>query len=129
MNTVLWCLLIVAVLPILLAFVGGYLRNSQLGSFDNNNPREQAKELTGAGSRAYAAQQNAWEALAIFTAAVVAAYITQADPDRAATLAMAFIGFRVLHAGFYLADLAVLRSLSFMGGMVCAVWMFVMGLV
>jgi len=128
MHTVLWCLLIVAVMPILLALLGGYFRNSQLGSFDNNNPREQAKELTGVGSRAYAAQQNAWEALAVFTAAVVAASVTQADPEMAGTLAMGFVGFRVLHAAFYLADLAVLRSLVFGGGMVCAVWMFVMGL-
>ena len=128
MNTMLWSLLIVAVMPILLAFVGAYMRQSQLGSFDNNNPREQAKQLTGAGSRAYAAQQNAWEALAVFTAAVVAVFVTQADPDMAGTLAISFVGFRILHAGFYLADLAALRSLAFIGGMVCAVWMFVMGL-
>ncbi len=128
MSTLLVCLLIVAIVPLLLAFTGAYLRQSQLGVFDNNNPREQVRQLTGVGSRAYAAQQNAWEALAVFTAAVVAAYIGQADPGTAATLGMSFVGFRVLHAVFYLMDQATLRSLSFIGGMVCAVWLFVLGI-
>lgn len=129
MSTVLWCLLLVAIMPILLAFVGAYCRGKQLGHMDNNNPRQQVAELTGVGSRAYAAQQNAWEALPIFTAAVVSAYISQADPAMTTNLALGFVGFRILHAGFYLADLAALRSLAFMGGMVCAIWMFVQALV
>ncbi len=129
MTIVLWCLLLMTILPILLAFVGAYFRTSQLGEFDNNNPREQVKALTGAGSRAYAAQQNAWEALAVFTAAVVSAYISQADAGTAANLAIAFVVFRILHAALYLADLAALRSLAFMGGMFCAVWLFISGLI
>ena len=128
MTTVLWCLLVVTILPILLSFVGAYYRQQQLGEMDNNHPRAQIPALSGAGSRAYAAQQNAWEALAVFTAAVVSAWISQADPQLATNLALGFVACRIAHAGFYLADLATLRSLAFMGGMFCAVWLFVTGL-
>ena len=127
MSVVLWCLLIAVAIPYVLAGIGGYLRTKQFGTLDNNNPRQQAQQATGAAARAVAAQQNAWEALAVFTAAVVSAFVTQADAGTASTLAMAWVAFRVLHAVFYLADLATLRSLVFVGALVCAVWLFVLG--
>ena len=43
-----------------------------------------------------------------------------------ATLAMSFVGFRVLHAVAYIADWATLRSLLFVGALVCAIWLFVL---
>ena len=104
MNVVLWCLFIAAFLPFTFAIIGTILRGKQLGEIDNNNPRLQQRELTGAAARALAAQQNAWEALAVFTASVVSAYVGQADPGTASTLALVFVAFRVLHGFFYLAD-------------------------
>ena len=127
MTTPLICLLIVVFIPIVLAGTGGYFRFRQLGSLDNNNPREQVRELTGAGARVYAAQQNAWEATAIFTAAVVAAHLLEAEPGMSAMLAIAFVAFRVLHPIFYIADIAPLRSICFLGAVVSAVWLFVLG--
>ena len=50
-----------------LAGVGGYFRQANLGAVDNENPRTQAALLEGAGARAYAAQANAWEAVALFS--------------------------------------------------------------
>lgn len=127
MTTPLWCLLVVMVIPLVLAGVGGFLRNKQLGTVDNANPREQIKALSGSGARAYAAQQNAWEALALFTAAVLVAHVTGADPAMSATLAMTFVGFRVLHAICYIGGLATIRTLMFLGAIVCIVWLFVLG--
>ena len=127
MTTPLWCLLIVMLMPIALAGVGGYFRTKQLGTLDNEDPREQIKSLTGAGSRAYAAQQNAWEALALFTAAVLTAHVLGADPERSAQLAVAFVAFRALHAVCYIGGWATLRSLMFMGGLVSLIWLFVLG--
>lgn len=124
MTTPFWCLLIATLIPILIAFSGSYFKTKQFGSVDNNNPRAQSAELTGAGARAVAAQSNAWEALAIFTAAVVVAHLAGADPDSSATAAMLFVGCRVLHAIFYIADLAPLRSASFLGAIGSAVWLF-----
>lgn len=127
MTTPLWCLLIVMLMPIVLAGVGGYFRTKQLGTLDNEDPREQIKSLTGAGSRAYAAQQNAWEALALFTAAVLTAHVLMADPERSAQLAIAFVAFRVLHAVCYIGGWATARSLMFMGSLVSLIWLFVLG--
>jgi len=121
-----WCLLIVMVLPIVLAGMGGYFRNAQLGTLDNSNPRGQVTELTGAGARVYAAQNNAWEALALFTAAVLTAHVLNADPAMSANLACAFVVFRVLHPICYLAGWATVRSLIFFGSLVSALWLFVL---
>jgi len=123
----LWCLLIAVLLPNVLAGVGGYYRSRLPGGMDNNNPREQVKTLTGAGARAYAAQQNAWEALAVFTVAVFAAHVLGADPIMSARLALAWVALRVLHAVCYLADWGTPRSLVHIGAVVCAVWLFLLG--
>lgn len=126
MTVPFWCLLIVMFFPIVLAGTGGYFRNKQLGELDNDNPRDQVKQLTGAGARTYAAQQNAWEALALFTAAVLTAHVLNADPAMSANLACAFVAFRVLHPVCYIAGWANARSLMFVGSLVSAIWLFVL---
>ena len=120
-----WCLLIVLIIPYVLAGVAGYFKTTQLGTLDNNNPRQQSAALTGAGARAFAAQQNAWEAMAIFTAAVLVAHFAGADAQMSAYLAMAFVAFRVLPAVAYIADWAPPWSLLFVGALVSAIWLFV----
>ena len=126
MTVPFWCLLIAAILPILLSWVSGYYRNKQLGTIDNKNPRLQNAQLTGAGARAVAAQQNAWEALAVFTAAVMVSHLLAADADKAATASMIFIAARVIHGITYVADKDALRSLSFLVGFGCCLWLFLM---
>lgn len=121
-----WCLLIVLIIPYVLAGVAGYFKTTQLGTLDNNNPRQQSAALTGAGARAFAAQQNAWEAMAVFTAAVLVAHFAGADAQMSANLAMAFVAFRLLHAVAYIADWATLRSLLFVGALASAIWLFIL---
>ena len=67
MSVLIICLFIGAILPIALSWVGGYFRMQQFGKVDNKNPRAQSAGLEDTGARAVAAQQNAWEALALFT--------------------------------------------------------------
>ena len=119
MTTPLQCLLIVAVLPYVLAGLGGYLRVRQLGTLDNNHPRIQATQLEGAAARAWAAQANAWEALAVFGAAVIVAHLTNADPQASATASLIYVATRVAHPILYLANLATLRTLVFVVGLGC----------
>jgi uncharacterized MAPEG superfamily protein len=126
MTVPFWCLLAAVEIPYLLSFTGAAFRNRELGSVDNRNPRLQAQQLTGAGARCYAAQQNAWEALAVFTAAVAVAHLAGADPERSATAALVFIVARVLHAVFYLADQDKLRSLVWIVGFGSCIWLFVL---
>lgn len=126
MTTPFWCLLIVAVLPYVLAGVGGYLRVQQLGSLDNHHPRLQAQELRGVAARAYASQQNAWEALALFGVAVLVAHLSGVDPAQTAIPATAYVATRLLHPILYIGDLAPIRTLVFVAGLGCCVWIFVL---
>lgn len=127
MTTALWCLFITAMIPSLLAFTGGYLRHKELGKADNKNPRLQYAQATGAASRAFAAQQNAWEALILLAAALLAASIAGVPQAELATVAIVFVVARVLHAVFYLADKDMLRSLAYLVALVSVIYIFVMG--
>ena len=124
MTTPFWCLFIACVIPNVLAPIGGYFKGKQFGSLDNKNPRAQAAALEGAGARAAAAQSNAWEALAIFAAAVLVNHANGGDPGTSAVLAMVWVGARILHAVFYLADIATARSGVFVVAFGCAIALF-----
>ncbi len=125
MTTPFWCLVVIAGMPIGLAFVGDYFRQTDLGSIDNSDPRGQAARLQGAGARAYAAQANAWEALPVFAIAVFLAHLTGGDPSRSAIASVVFVIARVAHAVCYIAGWSTLRSVSFLAAFGCCVWLVV----
>lgn len=124
MTTPFWCLLIAIFMPYVLAGTGSYFKVKQFGALDNNQPRVQAAGLTGTGARVNAAQLNAWEALAVFSASVFVAHFAGADPGGSATASVVFVAARILHAVFYAADLAPLRSLSFAVAFGACLWLF-----
>jgi uncharacterized MAPEG superfamily protein len=124
MNTVLVCFLIAVLLPYVLAGIGGYHKGRQFGAVDNNNPRAQSAQLTGTGARAVAAQQNAWEALAVFTASLAAAFFAGVDAASLALPAIIFVLARVAHAFCYLRDLASARSGCFFVATLACLWIF-----
>jgi uncharacterized MAPEG superfamily protein len=126
MTTPFWCLLVAVLIPYVLAMTGGYFRMKQFGSVDNKHPRAQAAALEGAGARAWAAQQNAWEALPVFASAVFVAHLAGADPQSSATAAVVFVVARVLHPVAYIANVDVARSLVFLVGLGSCVWLFVL---
>ena len=128
MNTVITCLLILSLMPLVCAWIGGYFRQKQLGAVDNKEPRLQNQQLTGAGARAVAAQANTWEALAVFTAAVVAISISGLDLAGIATLATVFVALRVLYIVLYLANQDILRSLVYLAGLGICVYFFYLAL-
>jgi uncharacterized MAPEG superfamily protein len=99
----------------------------RLGAIDNKRPRQQNSPLQGAGARAVAAQNNAWEALIVFACAVFVAHLSGAPADSAATAAIVFIIARILHGVFYVMNLDVLRSLAFIVGYGCCIWLLLMG--
>jgi uncharacterized MAPEG superfamily protein len=124
MTTPLWCLLIVALLPYVLSFAGGYFKMRQFGSVDNKHPRIQAAKLEGVGARALGAQENAWEALGFFTAVLAVLHFANPDVARgstAASLSLGFLTTRVAHPILYLANLDLLRSIVFLLGLGCGV--------
>lgn len=128
MNTVIGSLLALCFLPIICSWVGGYHRQKQLGSVDNKEPRAQAAQLTGAGARAVAAQSNCWEALAVFSAAILAVYISGIALQEIANLALIFTALRIVYIPLYIGNIDKLRSLAFLGGFGICIYMFYLAL-
>ncbi|GGO84626.1 membrane protein [Marinobacterium nitratireducens] len=113
MPVVLYVLFFVSILPVLLAGVGNFFRARQFGAFDNHHPRLQQAQLEGTGARVQAAQANAWEALMVFGSSCFIAYASGVPLESLSLVALVFLLCRILHAIFYIADLAMLRSLIF----------------
>ncbi|MBT8152254.1 MAG: MAPEG family protein [Gammaproteobacteria bacterium] len=127
MSTAIMVLVLVAFLPYLLAGLGGYSRIKQLGSMDNENPRLQSAELTGAGARIVAAQANAWEALALYSATLLVVFLSGVPMESVALPAMIFGASRVLHLVMYIANRATLRSIVFVVGFGSCIYMISKG--
>lgn len=127
MTLPLACLLAGMILPYVWGGVSSFHRQKQFGKADNRNPREQAAKLTGAGARAYAAQANAWEALAIFTPAVLLAHFAKPEASLAPTLAIVWLVARVLHGVAYVADIDKARSAVFAVAYFAAIGLYLVG--
>ncbi len=124
MTIQLTVLLIMCIIPLLLAWLGGYYRQKQFGIVDNKTPRVQSTLLTGTGARVVAAQQNAWEALAVYIAALVAVSATTVSPDKTVTVCVLLLVARILHAVFYIINKDLLRSAAFLVGYGSCMYMF-----
>ncbi len=122
-------LLCLCVLPYVFAVISHYYRKQQLGKFDNQYPREQITHLQGAGARAVAAQQNSWEALAIYSAALLAVVASGLDVKYLAEAAIVVLIGRLLHGIFYLTNLDKLRSLAFLVAITPCFYLFYVVLV
>jgi uncharacterized MAPEG superfamily protein len=116
MNTVIGSLMIMCILPLTCAWIAGYHRQKQLGTVDNKEPRTQSLQLTGPGARAVAAQGNTWEALAVFSAAILAVFIGGVDLESISTPVMVFVALRIAYIPVYIANQDKLRSLIFLAG-------------
>lgn len=120
-----WCVLIAALLPYLgtmASKAGGKMPVSA-----NHNPREWLEGLGGWQKRAHWYQLNSYEAFPPFAAAVLIASFLHAPQAHIDLLAEIFIAFRVVYFILYISDLATLRTLAWTGGIVCTVWLFVLG--
>lgn len=112
-------------LPVLLA---GYAKlSSGFRPRDNRNPREFLATVQGKALRARWAEQNTYEALPGFFAAVVIAHQLQAPQQLVDALALGFIALRLIYAWCYVSDRASLRSLVWTGGLACTVALVLIG--
>ncbi|WP_110664696.1 MAPEG family protein [Salinicola halophilus] len=124
MSTILLCLLVTALIPYGLAFWGSAVRRKEFGEVDNHHPRQQYAKMTGRGARLWAAQQNAWEALGLFTAAVVAVGLTGTTGAMVVLASVIFVLARIAHALCYAFDLATPRSIIFIVAFLAVLFLF-----
>lgn len=117
MKTALICVLIAGLMPYLWTTVAKIAGPR----YDNRNVREWQSRLSGLAQRAHAAHLNSFEAFPLFAAAVLAAIVTGADPQRVAQLSLAFIAARVLYGAVYIANFPRTRSLVWFLGLACVI--------
>ena len=110
MTTLLVCLFIATIMPILAKVPLALAMNKEKGGYDNRNPREQQGALAGFGARAKAAHENSFEALIMFSPGVLAIIATNAIGSTAEYLAMAFVAARFAYLCAYWFDLHLVRS-------------------
>ena len=124
MTIAYFCVLIAVVLPLVWAGAAkkGLVKSRQ---YDNNAPRLQLENLDGAAQRANWAQQNAYEALPGFIAAVIIAHLANAEQITIDSLAVVHVLARALHGICYIKDLATARSAVWTLGFVATIGLFV----
>ncbi|MEJ2515097.1 MAG: MAPEG family protein [Gammaproteobacteria bacterium] len=121
MTVAFWCVLAAAFLPLLftgLAKLGGR-------GFDNRAPRAWLESQSGWRLRAHWAQENSYESFPPFAAGVIIAHIAGAPQGTIDALALVYVAARLVYGGFYVANLALARSLAWTAGAACVVGLFI----
>lgn len=117
MNLAYLSIMIVALMPLVLAGLAKFGGARHGVAYDNAAPRESLARLAGWPQRANWAQQNSWEAFALFSVSMLMALQAGFDPARAGLWGVGFILARLAYAGFYLLDMASARSLCWLLGL------------
>jgi uncharacterized MAPEG superfamily protein len=122
MTIAYWCVLAAMLAPYFLSLAA----RAQASRADYvEDPRAYSDRLSGWHRRAHLAHLNAFEALPGIVAGVMVAEFAQAPRGWVDALALAFVGFRALHAAFYIADRPMLRSHAWRLGLICVIGLFV----
>lgn len=93
---------------------------------DNQNPREFLEKSSGLAKRAHAVQQNSFESLPLFIAAVLMAEYLVMPQSLVMTFGIAYLVFRVMYGICYLANWATLRSITWLLSMLCPITMLIL---
>ncbi len=124
MTIAYWCMLIVAFMPMSFAAIGKV--KGGFGFKENSNPREFfANSTLDIVKRANWIQQNTFEAMPAFFAAVIIAHQLHAPQPQIDLLAMSFVVLRIVYGYAYFKDLATFRSLVWTAATTCVVGLFV----
>ena len=125
MPVAFWCILIALCLPYLGTAIAKF-SGGGFGPRQNHDPRAFLANLEGYRKRAHHFQLNSFEVTPAFAVAVLVAYVVgNAEPATLDRLAIFWVTSRLLYLIFYIADLAVLRSLVWFAGMALIVAFFV----
>jgi len=120
------CMLVVILLPYIWVAVAKFGRDANGPvRYNNHAPRMQQEKLEGWRRRAVWAQNNAFESMPGFLAAVLAAQHVGVDAVLVDNAAVAFVALRVAHGLLYLADWPRLRSTTWALGVAVVVYLFI----
>ena len=124
MTVAFFCVLIAIILPQVWAAIA---KKDLVSSkqYDNAASRPQLDRLTGACQRAKWAEQNAYESLPGFIAAVIIAHLANAEQLTIDILAVIYVLARAAYGICYLKNLASLRSAVWVVGFVAVIGLFI----
>ena len=117
-----WAMVVASLLPLAMA-----LTAKALGGFnfaDNAHPRDFLQGTTGAAARANAAQQNSYETLPIFLAAMLVAMLFFVPQLIINTIAWLYVLIRIGFCVAYITNLATFRSILWVLSMACSLMLF-----
>lgn len=123
-SGIVYLIIIACLLPYVFTVVakmaGGFKRE------DNQNPREFLAKTTGLAARAHAVQQNSFESLPLFIAAVLMAEYMVIPQVVVMMFGIAYIVLRIIYGICYLANWATLRSIIWMLSLLCPICILLM---
>jgi uncharacterized MAPEG superfamily protein len=131
MTIALFCILLATLLPIGCAGLakGRAMRVSHKdGGYDNRSPRDWIAKQQGFSKWAQAAQENSWEALPFFAAAVIVSHMLGVIGWLPNALAVLFIVLRVVYVWLYVTGRQGQRSLVWMAALVVNIAIFLLPL-
>lgn len=117
-----WAMVVASLLPLLMAMFAKMIGGFNLA--DNAHPRSFLQNTSGAAARANAAQQNSYETLPVFLAAVIVAMLFFVPQSIINTLAWLYVLIRVGFCIAYITNLAMFRSVLWVLSMICCLMLF-----
>ena len=118
-SGIIYLILIACLLPYVFAMIAK--KTAGFKAKDNQHPRDFLAKTTGLAARANAAQQNSFESLPLFIAAVLMAEYLVMPQSLIMTFGIGYLIFRVLYGICYLANWATLRSIMWLLSMLCPI--------
>ena len=118
-DGIIYLILIACLLPYVFTIIakasGGFK------AADNQNPREFLAKTTGLAARANAVQQNSFESLPLFIAAILMAEYMVVSQHLIMMLGIAYIVLRIIYGICYLANISALRTIIWALSLACPI--------
>ena len=123
-NGIIYLLLGACLLPYVSTIIAKFAGDFKVS--DNKNPREFLAKTTGLAARANAVQQNSFESLPLFIAAILMAEYMVVPQSIIMLLGIAYLALRLIYGICYLANIATLRSIIWFLSMACPIYLLIL---
>ena len=123
-SGIIYLILIACLLPYVFTIIAK--KAAGFKARDNQNPREFLGKSTGLAARAHAVQQDSFESLPLFIAAILMAEYMVVQQTVIMTFGMAYIVFRIMYGICYLANWSTLRSIVWLLSLLCPICLLIL---
>ncbi|OTG58269.1 hypothetical protein B9T36_12480 [Acinetobacter sp. ANC 4204] len=118
-SGIIYLILVACLLPYVFTVIAK--KSAGFRAKDNQHPREFLDKTTGLAARANAVQQNSFEGLPLFIAAILMAEYMVIPQVVTMTFGIAYLVLRVLYGICYLVNWATLRTIIWLLSLLCPI--------